>query len=234
MILSHSTATEKIFRFTISASAATVNLRTSLLAANWNGNDKAVATIGAGVLLTGTAATPALTVSGAFPHGVELVISSGASVLGIGGAGGLKKLGYGFANAGSQGGPALLATTPITITNLGAIAGGGGGGGGGGGANGSNDAALGSGVGGDGAGNGAAATAGTAGATGTGGTYAGNGGTGGAVGSAGANGTNGYSWVNGLGYFAVDGGAGGTPGNAVTGNSNITWQATGTRTGPIA
>ena len=161
--------------------------------------------------------------------------------------------------AGSSGGPALNAQAAITVVNIGVIAGGGGGGGGGGGAyrdsggwfnsggggggggQGYNGGALGSGGSTGGGGYNADGNAGTAGSktangtAGNGGNGAaevgGNGGNGAALGATGSSGTAGTA---GAGGAAGSGSAGGSPGNSVTGNSNITWAVTGTRTGPIA
>lgn len=162
--------------------------------------------------------------------------------------------------AGSSGGPALNAQAAITVVNIGVIAGGGGGGGGGGGAyrdsggwfnsggggggggQGYNGGALGSGGSTGGGGYNADGNAGTAGsktANGTagsgaasgGGEVGGDGGNGAALGATGSSGTAGTAGANGA---AGSGSAGGSPGNSVTGNSNITWTVTGTRTGPIA
>jgi len=207
--------------------------------------------------------TPALTVSGSFPGGVTLtnngtIVGMGGAG-GQGQAGGTG--GTNSAGTGGTGGTALSVSSPITITNNGTIAGGGGGGGGGaqgvkvdnwkgasgpgggGGRSGLTNSA-------GGAGGplwvgsiytGAAGSAGTISGAGNGGGrsswlyysstyYNGIGGNGGSWGASGSGGQNGYG---GAGAFAFQPAAGGAGGNAVSGNSNITWVSTGTRYGTI-
>ena len=208
-------------------------------------------------------ATPARTVNGSFPGGVTLVNGGTIQGQGGAGArGGICSLTSGYsttqptlsaAPAGSAGGLALAVSSAITITNNGRIAGGGGGGGGGtarynndgkgnftgasggggGGALGGNGGAAGAGGGGT-AGNGVAGTQTTAGAGGARGVNPANGwfgGAGGAGGSYAANGTSGVTVASGTAY--TNGSSGGAGGGAITGNSNITWLATGTRNGSI-
>ena len=75
------------FAFTISTNQTNANLATLATAAGWNGSSKVVATIASGVYISSNSTgTPALTVSGSFPGGVELVNSG--TVVGMGGAGG--------------------------------------------------------------------------------------------------------------------------------------------------
>ena len=243
------------FAFTISSNTTNANLRTLALAAGWNGTTKVVATIGSGVYVYSTATgTPALTINGSFPGGVELVNSG--LIYGMGGAGGA---GGGFnggnyynPSGGSVGGNALTVSVAVSITNNGTISGGGGGGGGGGyssyfdgkfvfsvGAGGGGGGRVNASGGARGVAtgvNGNAGTAGTlttAGSGGAGGSLGGSaGGTGGAGGnnaSPGSSGTNGSS-----NYTAGAGAGGGSGGSAVSGNANITWVATGTRYGGIA
>lgn len=162
---------------------------------------------------------------------------------------------------GFDGGTALENDAPGTVAvyvnnTVGTIRGGGGGGGGGGLINTSPNQGLGGG-GGGGQGRGAwaggyftpgrrgyvAAEAGSvssAGAAGTGGVVARGGGSpisegtdGGAGGSWGSAGTSGET-DSGTGSPYGDGASGGAAGHAVTGNSGITWEGTGTRTGTIA
>lgn len=167
----------------------------------------------------------------------------------------------GGTTGGSNAGPALLVQVATAIRNNNRIAGGGGGGGGG--FNGSNFVSSGGGGGGgigngaaggvasfcNGNGNGTAGTLTSAGSGGGGGNGGGGGcgciiergGAGGAGGTFGSSGTGGQ--FNGLtrdgdcvtygfsGNVANNGGAGG---NAVVGNSSITWLATGTRNGGIS
>lgn len=251
------------FAFTISSNQTNANLRTLAVNAGWNQASKVVATIGSGVYISSNSTgTPALTVNGSFPGGVELVNSGFVVGMGGNGANGGYNPGVGPSVAalsganGSSGGLALSASVAITINNAGTIAGGGGGGGGGGGnynflGKGYSNGAGGGGGGGrssnaanssggtrsatswagsatGGAGTVSAAGSGTAGSSGSGGGAAGSGGGGGAWGSSGSSGqtaTNGTTRGN--------GGSGGGAGGAVTGNSNITWAATGTRLGSI-
>ena len=244
------------FAFTISTDQTNANLRTLAVSAGWNQSTKVVATIASGVYVySNSTGTPALTVNGSFPGGVELVNSG--TIVGMGGAGGngstyVIPQGALPGNPGSGGGTALSVSVAVTITNNGTVAGGGGGGGGGGEAvfsYGKSSVWIGGGGGGGGrtgltnsaAGsapysnyhaNGYAGSAGTVSAAGAGGpgrfvsgygtgTTGGSGGGWGAAGSAGVNAV--YS----------EGGSGGAGGGAVTGNSNITWIATGTRLGSI-
>lgn len=238
------------FQFAITTNTANVDLRSAAVSAGWDQNSKVVATINSGVtVFSNSTGSYAMTVSGQFPGGVELI--NNGTILGRGGAGGASTLN------GGNGGPALLVQSAITINNSsGRIAGGGGGGGGGasytycsyfdeglcysyatetgpGGGGG-----IGNGSGGSGGSWGSAGSAGTLTAAGSGGSpggggqanYVGPGGAGGTYGSAGGNGCNG-SYGGGCG---VPSGLGGAGGSAVVGNSNITWSATGIRNGSIS
>lgn len=232
------------FAFTISANQVNANLRTLAINAGWNGTSKVVATINSGVwIYSNSTGTPALTVSGSFPNGAQII--NNGNIVGMGGAGGN---GANTISAGGAGGTALSVVSVATsVQNNATIAGGGGGGGGsagyndctsdpktgavycsfsGGGGGGGGRTGLTNSAGGargNGSYNGNAGAAGTSSGPGLGG-YGWNtsyrGGTGGAWGAAGATGTSG-----------AGGGAGGA---AVTGNSNITWLATGTRLGGIS
>ncbi len=251
------------FAFTISSNQTNANLRTLAVNAGWDQSSKVVATINSGIYISSNSTgTPALTVSGSFPGGVEL--TNGGYIIGMGGAGGsggsipyynwniYHTPGY----PGSAGGGALSVSSAVTITNNGTIGGGGGGGGGG-----SSMAYLdgksafgssGSGGGGGRSSNAANSAAGPAGSTnwvGTG--NAGSAGTVSAAGSGGARVTvNGYyagagggggGWgaSGSTGETSYDpegnksGGSGGGSGYAVSGNSNVTWAVTGTRYGTI-
>lgn len=233
------------FAFTISTNYSTPqNLRDLALAAGWNGSDFLLATNSA-ILSSNSTATAALTISGSFPNGVSFINNS--YILGMGGRGG------DTTSVGSAGGPALLVASAATVTNNGTLAGGGGGGGAGvywawngfsrsmagsGGASGLTAAAGGlnpsSGVGGsaypssDSNGDGIYETPGASFNWGWGGRLSSPGGRGGNWGSAGdAGGT-----VD--GNYNYSGYAGGAGGAAVSGNSNVTWVATGTRYGALA
>jgi hypothetical protein len=237
------------FAFTISSNQTNANLRTLAVNAGWNQSTKVVATISSGnYIRSNSTGTPALTVNGSFPGGVDLV--NNGFIVGMGGKGG-NGAGGGFVQAGSVGGLALSVSSAISITNNGTIAGGGGGGGGGfyydggkdrfgaggGGGGGRSSAASNSAGGTAGSGsnglpaaqNGQAGTVNAAGAGGGGGENNGGffGGSGGNGGNWGSSGASGGSTKDG------SGGGGGGGGGAVTGNSNITYIATGTRLGAI-
>jgi hypothetical protein len=241
------------FSFTISSNQTNANLRTLAVNAGWNQSSKAIATIGSGVYISSNSTgTPGLTVNGSFPGGVDLI--NNGFIIGMGGAGGAGSNAGSNGVAGGGGGLALSVSVAVTVTNNGTIGGGGGGGGGGGawqsapippffistygggggggggrtGATNSSGGAGGAGGAGVAAGN--AGGAGTSGGGGAGGTpnsatpSAGAGGAGGGWGSAGAGGTT-------SNFFSA--GGGGAAGAAISGNSNITYNATGTRLGAI-
>jgi hypothetical protein len=260
------------FAFAIASNQTNANLRTLALNAGWNGTSKVVATINSGVYVSSNSTgTPALTINGSFPGGVELV--NNGFIVGMGGAGGKgggSNANNSFATAlaagsvGLAGGSALLASVAVSIRNNGTIGGGGGGGGGGrGGA--LRDLGLnkdnkfwGIGAGGGGGGRSSAAANSTGGATGNGvypgtaggsgtSSSAGSGGSGGTYGNRfaapggagggwGATGSTGSSSISALSNSmeAIGPYSGGAGGGAVSGNSNITWLATGTRLGAIA
>jgi hypothetical protein len=122
------------FAFTISSNQTDANLRSLAVAAGWNQSIVVVATIGSGVVISGSVqanSTAALTIDGSWPGGVTLV--NNGTIAGRGGNGGNGRVSA-TGTAGSTGGRALLVSTGVTIQNNGTIAGGGGGGGGGGGA----------------------------------------------------------------------------------------------------
>jgi len=250
------------FAFTISSNQTNANLRTLAINAGWNQSSKVVATISSGVYVSSNSTgTPALTVSGSFPGGVELV--NNGYIIGMGGNGGSGSM-YGCANAssGSSGGLALSVSTSISITNNNTIGGGGGGGVGGGGRWASNDCcSFSAGGGGGGGGRSGAASNSSGGARGycTFGdikSYGSDGGSG-TVSSAGSGGGGGYiadqplaggaggsggSWGSsggsgGTGYggnISLPAGGGGGGGSAVSGNGYISWVATGARYGSIS
>ena len=248
------------FAFTISSNQTNANLRTLAVNAGWNQTSKVVATISGGVYISSNSTgTPALTVNGSFPGGVELV--NNGFIVGMGGAGGTGSGSQGGGSAGSSGGLSLSVSVAASINNAGTIAGGGGGGGGGegAGANGPYGTEYAGGGGGGGGRSSAAANSsggaaggrsggfnnasaggsGTVSSAGGGGTgsfdssnrWGGNGGSGGGWGTAGSNGgSRVYGSSNSLGGPY----SGGSAGGAVSGNSNITWLATGTRLGGIS
>jgi len=248
------------FAFTISSNQTNANLRTLAVNAGWNQTSKVVATISGGVYISSNSTgTPALTVNGSFPGGVELV--NNGFIVGMGGAGGTGSGSQGGGSAGSSGGLSLSVSVAASINNAGTIAGGGGGGGcgegagangpygteyaGGGGGGGGRSSAAANSSGGAAGGrsggfnNASAGGSGTVSSAGGGGTgsfdssnrWGGNGGSGGGWGTAGSNGgSRVYGSSNSLGGPY----SGGSAGGAVSGNSNITWLATGTRLGGIS
>lgn len=249
------------FAFTISTNQTNANLRTLAVNAGWNQSTKVIATVDSGVYISSNSTgTPALTINGSFPGGVELVNSGYiVGMGGAGGAGGILDFGLGFPPvtngvAGSGGGLALSVSSAVTITNNQTIGGGGGGGGGGGaGYGGSKPTTYSSGSGGGGGRTGTTNSAagargynsqgytyggyvgnsGTSSAAGSGGSKPAWGGAGGSGGGWGSGGSSGQNATPGSGYPGSSGGSGGSAGGAVTGNSNITWIATGTRLGSI-
>jgi len=244
------------FAFTISSNQTNANLRTLAVNAGWNQSSKVVATINSGVYVSSNSTgTPALTVNGSFPGGVELI--NNGFIVGMGGNGGNGRTRFNSGSAGSSGGLALSVSTAVTINNIGTIGGGGGGGGGGGAGLDSSPKApidiAGSGGGGGrtgttnslGGSGGSSPSATINGNPGAAGTLSG-GGAGGArktSGSAfGGKGGNGGDWGSGggagenasPGLINRNGTDGGGAGAAISGNSNITYLATGTRLGAIA
>lgn len=250
-------ATSPTFSFTIGSNQTNANLRSLAVSAGWNQSSNVVATIASGVIISSNSTgTPALTINGSFPGGVGLV--NNGTIVGMGGSGGYggnhPYSGGGGGGPGGAGGTAVSVSVATTITNNGTFAGGGGGGGGGitfeysysdpkgsyttrvagsGGGGGRSSYVANSSGGppgacppGQNAGN--PGNAGTYSAAGTGGagyySAGGNGATWGAAGSAGYN--PGYG-------VAGPPGAGGAGGAAVSGNSNVTWNATGTRYGAL-
>jgi hypothetical protein len=238
------------FSFSITANTSNANLRTLAISAGWNQTSRLVATINSGVTIFSTATTtPALTVNGSFPGGVELI--NNGIILGRGGAGGRGgSAGAASGLAGGVGGNGLTVQSPISINNVNRISGGGGGGGGGGPQyaggcasspkSGFDDYGK-AGGGGGGIGNGTAGQGGTSSCSGTGNagqagtlTTAGGGGFGGGGSSGGSGGSYGSSGATGQNGPQVNQpGAGGAGGSAVVGNANITWIAFGTRNGAI-
>ena len=244
---------------TISSNTNNYNLFSNLGGGYIAGLTDIVVTINNGVTIgSSSTGSPAFTVSG-FTSGDTVSITNNGTIVGRGGSGGTGGIvtsgGAGTAgSSGSNGGNALSISFATSITNNGTIAGGGGGGGGGGGARHVESISqiyrLGGGGGGGGAGSG---SGGAGGVTGTG-TYdrngsngnngsassAGDGGAGGVSVSVnkGGNGGNGGSLGNSgstgqtsVGTNTAVGGSGGSAGNYISGNSNVTWVANGTRLG---
>jgi hypothetical protein len=223
------------FLFTISSNQTNANLRSLAVSSGWDQGVKVIATINAGIYVSSNSTgTPGLTINGSFPGGVELV--NNGFIIGMGGTGGAPGNNQGtFGGPGGTGGLALSVSSAVTINNGSGTIGGGGGGGGAGGS--AFDPCNGWGGGGSGGGgrsgaaanapgggNGGAGTVSGAGAGGPGGGGGGNGGPGGNWGSGGSPGNNAQNSA----------GPGGGGGGAVSGNSNITWIAFGTRLGGIS
>jgi hypothetical protein len=231
------------FAFAIASNQTNANLRTLAVNAGWNQSSKVVATINSGIYISSNSTgTPALTINGSFPGGVQL--TNNGLIIGMGGAGGNTFAGYGPAYNGSAGGGALSVSVATTITNNGTIGGGGGGGGGGpgryysdpyggygiayptGGGGGRSSAAANS------AGGSAIVAPGFAGTvSGPGGSRNYNDNPSGAGGGWGAAGGGGSAAAPAPWGSSTSGGGGGY---AVSGNGNITWTATGTRLGAIS
>lgn len=233
------------------SSVTSYNVRNKAINAGWNGTDVLTAEITittTGILGSTSTATPAFDTDLNFPAGsiIVLNIQPGGYLVGKGGAGG------NGSTAGGAGGIGLKARCPLIVNNLGVIGGGGGGGGGGsyiydafntyrsgeGGGSGAGFTASAVGLG--------SALNGSQGSLTTGGSGAGwyhwpnngshdggttgGGGTGGTLGVNGLAGGTGWAGDQGGGGATMYGyGAGGAGGNAVEGNSYITWINTGTR-----
>ena len=109
-----------LFEFTISSNQTNADLRTLALAAGWEGQARVVATLGSGVYISSNSTgTPALTVTGSFPNGVQLINSG--YIVGMGGAGGNGSTQTGPGFDGSAGGLALSVSTSVSINNIGTI-----------------------------------------------------------------------------------------------------------------
>ena len=249
-------ATKRRLIASVTASSATNVTVNPAMFANYVPNASVLTyIIPGGVVISSTStSTPALTISG-FAAGDRVNIINSGYIVGRGGTGGTGAPGGGGNRGtnGAAGGPALSVSSAIIFTNNGVIGGGGGGGGGGAAGDGAPDLGSYGGGGGGGAGNavgsggpvnltgfvsnqgvvnnsqpGSSGTLTTGGGGGSGGNSSGygndrwgwGGGQGGALGSTGSVGAG----------LSQPGGAGGA---AVTGNSNITWIAFGTRYGSI-
>lgn len=121
------TVEPKAFEFSPSISSTTTdyNVRNAAIAAGWDGvvPIQAVITVNSGVYLGGSAtSTYAFATGAGFPAKSTITLINKGVIVGKGGAGG------NYGSPGSPGGPAVSAAYPITIKNLGTIAGGGGGG----------------------------------------------------------------------------------------------------------
>ena len=249
------------FFFTLTP-GANVNVRTQAVAAGWNQSAPVVATLN-GAATSSTAATPACTIAGSFPGGITLNNNSsitgatggtGATgahgAAGAGGAGGFNSVGVdgsaggaaGNGGTGITGGTALSVTTQAIVNNVGTLSGGGGGpggvpgtrsGGGGGGGGGTTVGKFDNPASGGNGGNGYSEVGGPYAGTTLNGVTGGSGGASATAGSAGQSAS--YSGGSGgAGGGAGSGGVSGAVGNYISGNANVTWLATGTRTGGVA
>ena len=234
----------QVFTITLSSDETDYDLNAAVQALGWNGTDVVAVqlTINGGVQVKASAtSSDALTISD-FPTGSFIKVINNGEIVGRGGAGGGGSCG-GPGGAGGQGGDALVVSgSEVHVDNQGEINGGGGGGGGGGAGETRQwgtlkvpcSAASCRGCGGNG-GAGYGPTTQGGGASGSGcvgdgctDSVGGSGASGGGKGAAGGTGGHGGAPDG----FA--GGSGGAAGNAVVGNSNITWINTGTRNGGIS
>lgn len=227
-----------VFAFNISSNQINVDLRTLAVNAGWNQTSRVEATITGEVFIySNSTSSAALTVSGSFPNGVQLI--NNGTIVGRGGRGGNGQNNTNNGAGGGAGGLALSVSTAISITNNGNVAGGGGGGqgspiviffqpgtggaGGGGGAGGSDG---GTGI--NFSTNGAGGTLSSPGIGGVGPRASfPKGGTGGTWGSSGGNATYGSEgWT----FGPTPAGAAGA---ATSGNAFITWVVAGNRYGAL-
>lgn len=249
-------AAQASFRFevTIASNSNNYNLKTAAISAGWDQTLPLDAniTVNSGVYISSTStAVAAFDTGSTFPDGSTLTLINNGLILGRGGNGGAGTgwplRAYSVVEAGGAGGVALAASAPLTVINNGTVGGGGGGGGGGGAYENAEGTTAGGGGGGGrplGAGGpigspaehtitaspGTAASLTSPGVGQATAPWGHRGGDGGNLGQAGATGAYGTSYYDGAG---TPGGAGGSPGAAVVGNSQITWVATGTRLGVI-
>lgn len=224
-----------ILYHTITASAANLNLRSTLMSAlGWDGTTAKTfqVTINSGVTLSSTSINSAALILSSFPSGSLVYLINNGNIRGKGGNGASANAVTESGTPGQAGGAAISTTCLMNITNNGTIYGGGGGGagwwatsltvglGGGGGAG------INSGSG--GAGSYDNGENGTSSAGGAGGYFSSvsKGGPGGAPGSAGGEITEG---VSGEVRYAM-----GAAGAYAVGNSNITWTTIGDRKGVAA
>jgi len=237
---------------TISANTANYTLNTAKVTGYSAGLTDVTLTINSGVTVySASTGTAAFIVDTSWAAGDTVTIVNGGTILGCGGNGGT------YSSSGAGGGLGLQIQRATTITNNNRIAGGGGGGGGGGSPNPACTGLIAGGGGGGGIGNGAGGGGGGAGtltAAGSGASgssvagdclvsetpyaydlYSGSGGSGGTYGSSGSAGEDGGATVSApcCTPGSATAGGGGAGGGAVSGNTNITWIATGTRNGSI-
>jgi hypothetical protein len=231
-----------VFKFNISSDQINVNLRTLAVNAGWDQASSVEATITSGVFIySNSTSSAALTVSGSFPKGVELI--NNGTIVGRGGRGGNGQNNTNSGIGGGAGGLALSVSTPISIRNNGNVAGGGGGGqgasivilfqpgqggsGGGGGAGGSEGGTAFSIAGGQNGSGGSLTSPGAGGINSTRPTQFSSGGPGGQWGASGGAGSPGTSGVT---FGPTPAGAAGA---ATSGNAFISWIVTGNRFGAL-
>jgi hypothetical protein len=220
---------------TLAANTTNYTFDTSKLFSYIPGITDAILVVNSGVTIDATATNQAALTIGAFDAADTVKLINQGSLIGRGGAGGVRGNNIGNLNGGTggAGGAAINLNNNITLNNTGTIAGGGGGGGGGGGAINS----VGypypqvvysfGGAGGAGAGPGAA-VGGSAGQN-SGGLGGGNGGAGGNLATVGNPGQ------RGVGASFGSGGAGGAAGKAINLNGRtITYAAVGTINGAVS
>jgi hypothetical protein len=244
------------FSMTISSNSTNVNLRTLAVNNGWDQNEEVEVTINSGVYCYATSTSEnGMTINGSWPNGVTLI--NNGFIAGRGGNGGTgRSINNAFStgthggSSGTGGGKALSIGASVSINNQGTIGGGGGGGGGGGAGvepsydpdrfwqGGGGGGGRSNGNGGNGGGpttwgisngsNGSSGSLSSAGAGGAGGGQQGNP----ATGAKGGDGGN-FGAGGGSGSYSGSYG-GGSGGSALTGNSYVTWIATGTRLGSIS
>lgn len=233
------------FSFSITSNVNNANLATLATNAGWDGSAELIATIEPNVYCNSTHYLAyGMIITGSFPGGVTLI--NNGYIVGRGGNGG-KGATSSNATGGGTGGTALVIQSSVSIYNYGTIAGGGGGGGGGNSTYWSDKGSGGYAQGGGGGGGASGLTASlgnTYGPSQGGGnnTY-GNGALGqwttggyGRAGTGGRGGTRGAAGLSGVkssGNISLAIGPGGGGGLATSGQSNVTWLATGTRLGGL-
>lgn len=199
-----------VLDYNITADMFNFNSTTVLANSSWDGVLPVVLTvnIAGGIVVSGNDTSIPAFVVNALPSGSQVFINNNGFIIGMGGSGGNTH------QAGGSGGTALSTLTNTVIANTGTIGGGGGGGGAG------HKQGIGTGLSSGGGGrsgrrNSTGEKAGTFDSAGNGGRQAGRGGDWGASGE------------------SASGRAAGAGGNAVEGNSYITWISTGTIKGAI-
>lgn len=117
------------FIASIATNQQELNLRTWALANGWDGTTKAIITINSGVYIwSDNVATPALTINGSWPGGIELI--NNGFIMGKGGKGAPQNSETATGSyTGENGGPAISLGINVTINSSNGYIGGGGGGG---------------------------------------------------------------------------------------------------------